>query len=54
MKKSSFGSVISPAILCYLFWLLITGQIVQIFTGGASVQVLIAGVLVSILVGAFS
>ena len=54
MKKSSFGSVISTAILCYLFWLLITGQIVQIFTGGASVQVLIAGVLVSILVGAFS
>ena len=54
MKKTSFAAVLSTAILCFLFWLLITGQIIQICKGTPSVQVLCAGVLVSILVGAFS
>ncbi len=54
MKKISFPAVISTAIVCYLFWLLITGQIVNIFRGSPSAQILIAGAIVSILVGLFS
>ena len=54
MKKISYPAVISTAVLCYLFWLLITGQIVSIFRGSPSAQVLIAGAIVSILVGLFS
>lgn len=54
MKKASFPAIISTAIVCFLFWLLITGQIVSIFQGKPSVQVLIAGLVVSILVALFS
>ena len=54
MKKTTFPAFLSVAIMCYIFWLLITGQIVSIFTGSASVQILIAGAVVSILVALFS
>ncbi len=54
MKKTKFSAFLSTAIVCYIFWLLITGQIVSIFTGDASAQVLIAGAIVSILVSLFS
>ncbi|MBQ6902190.1 MAG: Na+/H+ antiporter subunit E [Oscillospiraceae bacterium] len=54
MKKTSFSAFLSTAVVCYIFWLLITGQIVSIFTGGASVQILIAGVLVSVLTALFT
>lgn len=54
MKKTKFSAFLSAAILCYIFWLLITGQIVSIFTGGASAQVLIAGVIVSVLTALFT
>ena len=54
MKKSSFPAVLSTAILFYLFWLLVTGQIIAIFRGDFSVQVLVAGVIVSLLVAVFS
>ncbi len=54
MKKTKFSAFLSTAIVCYIFWLLITGQIVSIFTGDASAQVLIAGGIVSILVSLFS
>lgn len=54
MKKAKFPAILSTAIVCYIFWLIITGQIASIFTGGASVQVLVAGVIVSILAALFS
>lgn len=54
MRKISFPAVLSTTILCYLFWLLITGQIVSIFRGDASAQVLIAGLIVSLLVAVFA
>ncbi len=54
MKKATFPAVLSTAILCFLFWLLITGQIISIFHGQASVEVLIAGAIVSVLVAAFT
>lgn len=54
MKKAKFPAFLSTALVCYIFWLLITGQIVAIFTGGASAQVLVAGIAVSALVSLFS
>ncbi len=54
MKKTTFPAFLATAILCFIFWLLITGQIVSIFKGAPSVQVLIAGLVVSILVALFS
>ena len=54
MKKAKFSAIVSTAIVCYIFWLLITGQIVSIFTGGASVQILVAGALVSVLTALFT
>ena len=54
MKKAKFPAILSTAIICYIFWLIITGQIVSIFCGEASAQVLIAGAAVSILVAIFS
>ncbi len=54
MKKIKISAVLSTAILCFIFWLLITGQIISIFRGRPSTQVLIAGVLVSAAVGFFS
>ncbi len=54
MKKTTIPAVISTAILCFVFWLLITGQIVSIFRGAPSKQVLAAGALVSVAVALFS
>lgn len=54
MKKTTFASFIATLIVCYLFWLLLTGQIVSIFTGNASWQILTAGAVVSILVSLFA
>ena len=54
MRKTTAGGFISTLILCYLFWLLVTGQLVALFTGGTSYQVLIAGAIVSAAVAAFS
>ncbi len=48
------SAIFSTAILCFLFWLLITGQVVSLFKGQASMQVLIAGVLVSMVTALFS
>lgn len=50
MKKLSFPAFIATAILCYVIWLCLTGQIPGIFTGEASAQILIAGAVVSILI----
>ncbi len=54
MKKTTLSAFCSTAVLCYLFWLLITGQIVALIKGQASMQVLGAGVLVCALVALFS
>ena len=54
MKKASFPAILSTTIVCFLFWLLITGQILAIFQGAPSVQVLIAGVVVSLCTALFS
>ena len=54
MKKTTPAAFFSTLIVCYIFWLLITGQIVSIFTGNASWQVLTAGGIVSILVSLFA
>ena len=47
MKKTKFTAVLSTAVVCYIFWLVITGQIVSIFTNSASWQVLAAGAVVT-------
>lgn len=54
MRKTTLPAFISTLVVCYIFWLLITGQIPAVFTGGAAPQILIAGVLVSILAAAFT
>lgn len=54
MKKATFPAILSTSIVCFLFWLLITGQIVAIFRGAPSVQVLIAGAVVSVCTALFS
>lgn len=54
MKKSSFPAILSTAILCFLFWLVITGQLTAIFNGAVSVQSIIIGICVSIFAGWFS
>ncbi len=54
MKKTKISAFLATAVMCYLFWLLLTGQIVSIFTGSASMQVLIAGAIVSVLTALFS
>ena len=54
MKKASSMAVLSTCLVCYIFWLVITGQIISIFQGAPSAQVLIAGLVVSFLVALFS
>lgn len=54
MKKAKFPAILSTAIVCYIFWLAITGQIAAFFTGGVSVQILVAGAIVSVLTSLFT
>ena len=54
MNKTRFPAFLSTAIVCYIFWLLLTGQIVALFNGQPAAQVLIAGGAVSILVALFT
>lgn len=54
MKKATFSAVLSTMIICYLFWLCITGQIVSVFKGEASLQIWVAGAIISFGVGLFS
>lgn len=53
-KKATFLAVLSTAAVCYLFWLLITGQIVALVKGEPSGQILVAGAIVSFAVALFS
>lgn len=52
--KTKFPAFIATAIVCYIFWLVLTGQIVGIFTHDARAQLLIAGGIVSIIVSLFA
>ena len=54
MKKASVWAVLSTAMVCFLFWLLITGQIAALLRGDPDGQILIAGGIVSIGVALFS
>ena len=54
MKKASPLAVFTTALLCFIFWLLITGQIVESFQSRASMEIVIAGILVSLLAALFS
>lgn len=54
MRKISFPAIVSTAVLCYVFWLLITGQLAAIINGTPALEVLIAGAVVSIGVGIFA
>ena len=54
MKKASFSAVLSTAILCFLFWLLVTGQLAMLIEGEPDAEVLIAGAIVSIGTALFS
>ncbi len=54
MKKTKLLSVISTAIVCFVFWLTLTGQLAAIFAGGVSVQILLAGALVSVVTALFT
>lgn len=54
MKKTTFPAFLSTAIVAYIFWLLVTGHIVLLAEGHASVQVLIAGIFVAAGVGLFA
>ena len=54
MKKSSFPAMMSTAVLCFLFWLVITGQLTAIFNGNVSLQSIVIGICVSLFSGWFS
>ena len=54
LKKATFADVLSTAILCFCFWLLITGQLVSLCKGQPNVQVLIIGAVVAVCVALFS
>jgi multicomponent Na+:H+ antiporter subunit E len=54
VKKASIPAVISTALICYIFWLLISGGLVALIKGAPDVRNLIVGLIVSIFVGLFS
>jgi multicomponent Na+:H+ antiporter subunit E len=54
LKKTKFPAVISTAIVCFIFWLLISGELARIIMGKPSWQIIAAGALVSIGAGLFS
>lgn len=54
MRKTKFPAVVSTAVVCYIFWLLVTGALAGIIRGEPSVEVLVAGAIVSIGVALFA
>ena len=54
MKKATLPGIISTAILCFVFWLLLTGQLMDLIHGEPAPQMLAAGAVVSIGVAAFT
>ena len=54
MRKTKFPAFIATAILCYVFWLLISGGLAGLIKGEPSAEVLIAGGIVSLGVALFA
>ncbi len=53
-EKTSVRNICATAIVCWLFWLLITGQVTALIKGQPSWHVLLAGAVVSAAVAWFS
>ncbi len=53
MRKTTFPAFIATFVVSYLLWLVLTGQVIDIFKGEASIEILIAGVVVCVLVALF-
>ena len=54
MRKTTFPAFISTAVICYIFWILISGELAAIITGAPRAEVLIAGGIVSLGVALFT
>ena len=54
MKKAKLSAIISTMITTFIFWIILTGQIVNVFKGGFSLMIWIAGVVVSLLIALFA
>ncbi len=54
MKKASLPAIAATAVICFIFWLLLTGELASLIEGEPSLEVLIAGALVSVVVSLFS
>ena len=58
MRKTTAGAFAATFLLCYVFWLLITGELVTLISGGGSttgsIEILIAGLIVCAAVAFFS
>jgi len=54
LRKTKFPAVVTTAIVCYIFWLLVTGELAGLIRGEPSVEVLVAGGIVSIGVALFA
>lgn len=56
MKKHKLPALCAAFLLCFVFWLLLTGEITQLWDGlgQGEWQILIAGALISLLVAVFS
>ena len=48
MKKANFPMVLSTAVICFIFWLLISGELAELFMGEVKTETLIIGILVSV------
>ncbi|MBQ4425449.1 MAG: Na+/H+ antiporter subunit E [Lachnospiraceae bacterium] len=56
MKKAKFPAFLVTCLICFVFWLLITGEISGLFDGidSGDIEILVAGAAVSILAALFS
>lgn len=54
VRKATPAAILSTWVLCFLFWLVITGQIISLAKGEGSVQIMITGALVSCIAATFS
>ena len=54
MRKTTLPAVLAVAILCFVFWLILTGQILDLIRGEPDAQVLVAGAILAVGVGFFA
>lgn len=54
MKKASIPAALSTAIICYVFWLLISGGLALLIKGEPDVRNLVVGLVLCVFVGLFS